>query len=451
MDATKPLHFRPNRRKFLAGLGVIGLAQPAMAALAQNTPVLDARNLGLVADADFDQSAVFQTALDTAARTGVALFLPSGGYRVSAINLPSNLKLFGIAGASVLKAAAAGPVLTAWDRAHISIEGIDIDGARGNNDAGDLIHLSNCDDISLMAMGVRRGSESGIYLENCSGSVTRCDIFGFRLNGIHAQNSAGLILSQNTIAECGNGGIRVWRYESGPDGTIVTGNRITKILSDSGNGQNGNGINIFRADEVIVADNNITGCAFSAIRANSTNNTIIRGNICTQSQEVAIFSEFAFTGSIIADNLVDQAAQGISITNFDNGGRLAICSGNIVRNIWPSSPTNPDTSPAGIYAEADTAITGNVVENVPGVGIGAGWGPYLRNVLVSNNIVRDTQIGIAVSVAEGAGAARIAGNLISGAERVAIAGMAWTEFVGSDLAVTPDQFAKITIDGNTVS
>lgn len=451
MDATKPLHFRPSRRKFLAGLGALSLGQPTMAALAQTGPTLDGRTLGLTPGADTDQSGLFQAALDLAASTGVPLFLSGGNYNVSAISLPSNLKIFGVPGTVVLKAAAAGPVLSAHDRAHIFIEGIDIDGARGGNDSGNLIQLFGCEDVRLTAMGVRNGSESGIYLENCEGSVTYCMVSDFRINAIHAQNSAGLILSHNNIKNCGNGGIRVWRYENGHDGTIVTGNRVSNILSDSGNGQNGNGINIFRADEVIVSDNNITGCDFSAVRANSTNNTIIRGNICTQSREVAIFSEFAFTGSIIADNLIDQAAQGISITNFSDGGRLAVCSGNIVRNIWPSSPTNPDTSPAGIFAEADTAITGNVVETVPGIGILAGWGPYLRNVLIANNVVRDTRIGIGASVAEGAGVARISGNLIADASDVAIAALAWRDIMGTDRAQNLDQFETLTVENNTVS
>jgi hypothetical protein len=39
---------------------------------------------------------------------------------------------------------------------------------------------------------------------------------------------------------------------------------------------------------------------------------------------------------VIANNIVDGAAQGISMTNFDSSGPLATCTGNIVRNIYPS-------------------------------------------------------------------------------------------------------------------
>ena len=120
---------------------------------------------------------------------------------------------------------------------------------------------------------------------------------------------------------------------------------------------------------------------------NSGRDTQIRGNTCLRSGEVAIFSEFAFSGSIVADNIIDGAATGISITNLDSGGRLATCTGNIVRNIAPSSATNPDTRPIGIYAEADTVVASNSIDAVPGTGIVAGYGPYVRNVVVTGNVI----------------------------------------------------------------
>ena len=62
----------------------------------------------------------------------------------------------------------------------------------------------------------------------------------------------------NRITNCGNAGIRIWRDDAGPDGSIITGNRIGKIdWKDGGNGQNGNGMSIYKADDVIVSDNMI--------------------------------------------------------------------------------------------------------------------------------------------------------------------------------------------------
>ena len=53
--------------------------------------------------------------------------------------------------------------------------------------------------------------------------------------------------------------------------------------------------------------------------------------------------------------------------------------------------------------EADTAVTGNVIENAPTAGIYLGWGRYQRDVSATGNIVRGAGVGIAVSVAAGAG------------------------------------------------
>ncbi|HCO54947.1 MAG TPA: TIGR03808 family TAT-translocated repetitive protein, partial [Pelagibacterium sp.] len=142
-----------------------------------------------------------------------------------------------------------------------------------------------------------------------------------------------------------------------------------------------------------------------------------------------------FTGSVIANNIIDGAAAGISMTNFNDGGRLAVCTGNIVRNLYQASETNPDLdTPYGIAAEADAIISDNVIENVPGTGITAGWGPYLRDVTISGNLVRDIDTGIVVSVAEGAGAASVTGNTIIGARQNGIVGSAWWDLISSDLA-----------------
>ncbi len=56
-----------------------------------------------------------------------------------------------------------------------------------------------------------------------------------------------------------------------------------------------------------------------------------------------------------------------------------------------------------------------------------GWGPYLRDVAATGNVIRRAPVGIAVTVVEGAGSAVISDNLISGATDGAIVGMRWAE------------------------
>ena len=400
-----------------------------------------------------DQTDQLQAAIDAAAVEGKKLALDAGSYRVRQLALRSDLMIEGVAGAAVLEALAGEPVLAGDGISNVSLDGIAIDGMENGNGDGfaGLLYLNDCRNVSIEGCRFANARGNGVYLNATSGRIANSVASGFGQTALCANDSAGLVISGNRISDCGNGGIRVFRSTPGDDGTIITENTISDIRSGSGNGQNGNAINVFRADGVIVANNVATNVDFSAVRLNSTRNCLVKGNVASVCREVAIFSEFAFSGSIIAENIIDGAAAGISITNFNDGGRLAVCQGNIVRNIYPSSPTNPDTRPVAIFAEADTAITGNVVEAVPGAGISAGWDQYLRNVLISGNVVREIDYGIVVSVAEGAGQARIANNLIAGARMRAISGFARTEPQGEDLALQPDQYATVTVENNTIS
>ena len=185
----------------------------------------------------------------------------------------------------------------------------------------------------------------------------------------------------------------------------------------------------------------------------AASNLHVEGNSITDAGS-ALYAEFGFEGAVVANNSIDRAAIGISITNFNAGGRLAVVQGNIIRNLLAKRPvgTDPgDSAGVGIAVEADTAVAGNVVENAPTAGIMLGWGNYLRDVAVSGNVVRKADIGIAVSVVPGAGTALIANNLISQTLRGAIVGMARSQAVTGDLSRDGvGQFAHITLSGNRV-
>ena len=144
-----------------------------------------------------------------------------------------------------------------------------------------------------------------------------------------------------------------------------------------GSGQYGNAVNVFRAGNVIVRGNRIRNCAFTGVRGNAASNIQIEGNSISDMREVALYAEFGFEGALIANNTVDGAAIGVSVTNFNEGGRLAVVQGNIIRNLLPKRPagTDPgDGAGIGIAVEADTAVTGNVIENAPTAGMMLGWG-----------------------------------------------------------------------------
>src|SRR5262249_6585036 len=146
---------------------------------------------------------------------------------------------------------------------------------------------------------------------------------------IHSLDARGLLIARNTILRAGDNGIQVWRNAAGDDGTIVAENRITAVRNDSGgSGQYGNAVNVFRAGNVMVRSNQIRDCAFSAVRGNAASNIQIEGNTISRVGEVALYSEFGFEGALIANNTVDGAAIGISVTNFSEGGRLGVVASN---------------------------------------------------------------------------------------------------------------------------
>lgn len=426
---THKLH----RRHLLASAAALTLALPAAAARAQPH--------GLVPDSPHDQTETLQALLDEAATTGQPLSLPPGDIRVAALRLPANLVLEGVPGRTTI-ITSAGLAIT--DATALVLRDLTL--ATGAAPAA-LLAVTNSDAITLERCVFRAAPAIALSVQDAAATIRECRFDAAGDAAIHAMDSRGLLITGNRIDGCGNAGIRIWRSAPGPDHSIITNNAIAKIdWRGGGNGQNGNGINIFRADGVIIAGNQLSDCAFSAIRLNTTGNTLVSGNTCLRSGEVAIFSEFAFSGSIIANNLVDGAAQGISMTNLDHGGQLAVCTGNIVRNIAPFSAVNPDTTPIGIAAEAEAAITGNSLHAIPGIGILAGYGPYLRNVLISGNMIAETRIGIAVSVVDGAGAVTIGPNHLA-TTKARMVGMAWRNIVEPDLEANAPRYGHVTLGG----
>lgn len=415
---------------------------------------LNACNFG-VKTGGGDQSRALQRAVDQAVLRKMPLFLPGGDYAVSNIQLPAGLEFIGVPGQTILSYNGGGELLNASGSNHVSLRGLSLKGHK--------LELSSSDAALLIAQGTTR-----LHLENCriydsaancislnsvSGMITGCELSNARQAGVFSNDARGLTITSSHVHNCDNNGIMVWRSQKSEDGTLINNNRIENIKSlDGGSGQNGNGINIFRAHNVIAAQNRISDCSFSAVRSNAGSACQILGNSCARIKEVALYAEFGFEGALIAQNIVEEAASGVAITNFNNGGRLGICANNIIRNLF-TRPGEEDERGVGIGVEADTLVSGNLVENAPVMGIALGWGKFLRDVSATNNIVRKSRIGIGVSVSEGAGKALISGNLISGASSHAIAGFDFHKTLPEDLIESANaaQFSHLTITNNVAS
>jgi uncharacterized secreted repeat protein (TIGR03808 family) len=448
-----------NRRKFLMGAATLAAtAAPARA----TSPLLNADMRGSINAADLgfrpgafdDQSRIFERILNEAASNDQAVFLPPGVYSVSNLKLPRRVRLNGVTGASRIVYGGEGHLLVAEDAELFELTNLVIDGqnrALGDYSAG-LIECRRVGHVVIDECEIIGASKNALNLENAKGRVERNRISGANDAGIYSVEAAGLSISDNTVEDCANGGILVHRWQAADDGTIISGNRISRIrASNGGTGQFGNGINVFRAGNVQIANNQVSNCAFSAIRSNSGNNVQILGNNCARSGETAIYSEFAFEGAVIANNIVQGGANGISVANFNEGGRLSVVSGNLIRDLSSKGPyeADPPGFGIGIHVEAETSVSSNVIENAPLFGINLGWGKYLRNVSATGNVIRNAGEGIAVTVVDGAGPAVIADNVIQGAKKGAILGHKWADIVSGDMALHGNQgFAHLTVERN---
>lgn len=451
-----------NRRDLVATLsasaaGAVMIA-PSDAHAAPPTSMFgrDATQYGVRPNSPDDQTRNLQRAITEAANAQSPLALPPGIYRTGALELPNGAQLVGVRGATRLTFTGGASLLTSRGANHIALTNLTLDGAslplperRG------LVHCLSGRDIRITDCEILASGGNGIWLENVSGEIRGNIIRKTAMTAIVSFDALGLLVAQNTIQDTSDNGIEILRTALGDDGTMVIDNRIEGIKAGpGGSGQHGNAINAFRAGNVIVRGNRIRDCDYSGVRGNSASNIQITGNSISNVREVALYSEFSFEGAIIANNTVDICATGISVCNFNEGGRLAVVQGNILRNILPKRPigTAPDDDGGvGIYIEADSSVTGNVIENAPSFGIVAGWGKYLRDVAITGNVIRNTSIGIGVSVLQGTGSTLITSNVISGAEQGAIVGLDHAKPITRDLTVAGSSgFPRLLLGSNIV-
>lgn len=448
---------RITRRRLLAGLTASASAVAFPSGASAKYGAINANSLGLRAGSAENQGKIFQSILDRASFERKPVFVEPGNYRISDIALPNFAHIEGISGATKIVFGGGNHFFHSEKADQLSLSGLDFEGgflptADYSNAA---LSLNRIKSLSISECRISQASGTGLHVIGSAGIIRHThisDVVGPA--GFMGHNNSGILFTSNTVENCANGGILIHRWTRGEDNTIVTQNRVRRISAIyGGTGQWGNGINTYQADGVIVTDNHISDCAFSTIRSNSCSNIQISDNTCLRAGETSVYSEFAFEGAKITGNIVEGGATGISMANFIEGGRMGVCSNNIVRNMHAELPYEPDghIHGNGIYAEADTVISGNVVEDTKNFGLMLGWGPYLRNVLADANIIRKCRSGIYVSVVDGIRNVSIADSIMSELSGHAIVGHHWHEAVTGDLAgLDSKEFADLEIEGNRV-
>jgi uncharacterized secreted repeat protein (TIGR03808 family) len=451
-----------NRRHLLGAsaagaAGALAMTPDAVrAAPLASTLGRDVTQYGVRPGSPDDQTRVLQRAIDEAARAQAPLVLPPGIYRTGMLRLENGTQLIGVRGATRLVFNGGASMFLGEGAGTVGLTGITLDGSgiplparRG------LIHCLFGRDIRITDCEISGSGGNAIWLEQVSGDVSGNIITRTAATAVVSFDAQGLIVSRNSISGTNDNGIEILRTTIGDDGTLVADNRIEDIKAGpGGSGQYGNAINAFRAGNVIVRGNRIRNCDYSAVRGNSASNIQISGNSVSDVREVALYSEFSFEGAVIANNTVDGAALGVSVCNFNEGGRIAVVQGNIIRNLLAKRPigTAPDDDAGiGIYVEADTSVSGNVIENAPSFGIVAGWGKYLRDVVITGNVIRNAFAGVGVSVVAGAGTALVNNNMISETPRGAVVGLDHARAITTDLSIEGAQrFAQVVIGTNAV-
>lgn len=425
------------------GLGALSLAGSAAGAASPHRPgaaivpaAVPAGEVGLDPNRGEDQTDALQRAIERAGERPIAL--PAGSYRVRTLKLGRAGGLIATGGPVRLYGAGAGPMLVSEGSDLApgpTLIGLSLDG-RGRALSGEqagLVEIRGARSVLLRDLSIEHSLAHGLLLERVGGRIERLTIGDVAEAGIFSLDAQGLDIAACHLAGCGNNGILVWRSRKGLDGTTLTGNRIERIgASRGGNGPYGNGVNVFRADGVAVDGNRFDTAVFSAVRCNASSDATIRGNTCRQLGEVALYAEFGFEGALISGNLVDGASVGVSVTNFNEGGRLGLVEGNLIRNLY-ARREGEDNRGVGISVEADTSVVGNVIEGAPVAGIRLGYGPYLRDVIATGNLIRAARIGIGITNERGAGVTLVAGNIVSGAVDGAIRAFARDTPIGPDL------------------
>ena len=367
-----------------------------------------------------------QNAINAAITAGKSLYIAAGTYEVSNLGIGGRLRIFATPGAVTLKMAnGALYVIYAGLYGDLTLEGLIFDStgrthavdpglptrplvvSKRSGSTNSTIRVRDCE--------FRGNGDTGLLVHATAAEITGCRFSNLDA-GVYVLDADGVRIRDNDFTGIVGNGIFVTRTVPSQDGTVISGNRIRNVTqaSPTSTGWEANGILATSANNMQIRDNWISGCAFSAIRVNFCTDVQITGNTALASGETAIYLEVQAGGTtlpdgfgaVVTNNLIDDTANGISLANFNGGGRLAVCSDNLIRNAVVKTLNAGQSNQAtgggfGIIAEADCAISGNVIENAATFGMILGTNTYVRDISCTDNLIRSSPIGIGFSGIKG--------------------------------------------------
>jgi hypothetical protein len=297
-----------DRRSFLYAGGVAAAAMP-LATAAHAAAGHGGRSVtafGVEPNADRDQTAALQKAIDELSRAGEPVALPGGRYTTGPLRLPRACTILGVPHATVLKTTGGGPVFTGAQITALHMSGLTFEPDTTSKSGSSAIQLSG-GTVDIAHCRFVAGTAACITLQNCSGSIEAVDIEDALVIGIRAAEAAGLIISRCRIA-----GSAVAIAADGVG--VVNGNIVSdaknfglKIGSAKGKGHMLCQSNLIRdcrigiavsssGDDIMASLNMIAGAKEGAIRA-FDGDKLVGPDLARQSAE-------AYLNLMVAGNVV---------------------------------------------------------------------------------------------------------------------------------------------------
>lgn len=388
-----------------------------------------------------------QTVFDLARTQGLPVFLQPGVYANGPLTvLTTNgsgkpLQVEAVPGTATILFTGGGTPLRIEGVSPVKFEGVKFDGQNlalpnyvGSRQA--FIGIKSATDIYFEDCQIVNSPGIGIYAFQAQTRVQGCYV-GSHSIGLLSEDSR-VFVRRNAFASLTNNGVVIWRGVIGGDSSEIVGNTINGVDTiEGGTGQNGNGVLVFQAGGVTVADNRIFSPKYSGVRCNGASQIVIEGNSIWNARETGVFVEAPgvgvdIHGAIVSNNHIDTTATGIAVANSglyaDGIAHSVVVEGNRISNLRVTTISDPGYYPpqvggVGITVETDCVVSGNLVDTAQTIGIQAGTNDATKDLCVTGNLVRASAIGIGVSnnvIAGTSGEVIVSGNIVRGATNGAI-------------------------------
>jgi uncharacterized secreted repeat protein (TIGR03808 family) len=280
-------------------------------------------------------------------------------------------RIVGVPGRTRIRYAGDGHLLFGTDVRDVRLEGLVLDG--NNRPLADytpaLLHISTGANIAVEDCIIQGSLTGRCHLRSCGGArrelLTISGILGAAFQSNDAQ---GLAMRDNTVERL----LRQWHFDlhagaRAATARSISGNRIERIRAVSGGtGPYGNGINVFRANDVIISGN--ADRRLRRLRCALRRRLQCADTSATHARELAKWRCSPSSGFarrlIVANNVIDGAAAMVSQSQTSpTMAVMAIVWRQCVRNLAgpdAASPPSPRPMARASPSRQTRAVTNNI-------------------------------------------------------------------------------------------